>query len=87
MLTNEQKEQIESLTTEEIHTEIVLYRLTHFQRDEKYDHLKACYQQRTSSDKSSTKYDWLNFPLRKIAIGVTSACVILVVSNYLDFSL
>ena len=87
MITNEQKEQIESLTTEEIHSEIVLYRLSHYQRDEKYDYLKACYQQRTSSDKSSTKHNWDNFPIRKIAIGVTSACVILVVSYYLGFSL
>ena len=91
MITDEQKEQIESLTTEEIRSEITLGRLSRSPHDEKYDHLKACYQLRTSGNRSSkrtnTKHDWRDFPLRKIAVGAISASVIVVIINYFSFSL
>ncbi|MCK5003000.1 MAG: hypothetical protein KAS57_08240, partial [Gammaproteobacteria bacterium] len=90
MITDEQKKQIESLTTEEMRYEIILGRLPRSPHDEKYDHLKACYQLRISGNKSSestnTKHDWYGFPLRKIAVGTISACIILVISNYFNFS-
>ena len=86
MITDEQKKQIESLTTEEMRSEIALCRLSNTQGDEKYTHLKACYQLKTLEN-TNTNHDRYALPLRKIAMGVTSACVILVISNYLDFSL
>ena len=88
MITNEQKEQIESLTTEEIHSEIIHYRLSQLPRDEKYDHLKSCYQQRTADNKSSsTLHDWHNSPLGRTAIGATSVYVILLINDYFGFIL
>ena len=91
MITDEQKKQIESLTLEEMRSEITLGRLSLPQRDEKYDHLKACYQLRTSANNSSksinTEHDWNNSSLGKISVVAISACIVLVIGNYFGFSL
>ena len=87
MITDEQKKQIESLTTEEMLSEIAHCRLSNTQGDEKYTHLKACYQLRTSED-TNTNHDRYNLPLGKIAIGITVvAPVAWIIYYYLDISL
>ena len=91
MITDELKKQIESLTTEEIQSAIILCRLSRPQRDEKYNYLKACYQLRTSGNNSfentNTKQDWQNSSLGKISAVSISACIVLVIGNYFGFSL
>lgn len=88
MITNEQKEQIESLATDEIHSEIMLYRLSQVPRDERYDYLKACYQQRTADHKSSSKQrDWQNPLLVGMTAAAVSVFVVFLVNDYFGFSL
>jgi hypothetical protein len=93
MLTDEQKKQIEALTTDEMAYEINLGRLSRFQR-EKFAYLKTCHQLRASekdsseiphvtpgptTDSTNEIHYWHNKPLGKIFIIVVGGILLLCV--------
>lgn len=67
MLTEEQKQSIESLSTDEMAYEIALRNKSRFQR-EKFAYLTVCYNNRLNQNKATMP--WHSKPLGQVAVGV-----------------
>lgn len=90
MLTEEQKQKIEALPTEEMAYEIQLDNASRFQR-EKFTYLKVCYQKRKEAEKQKVAEPWHSTSLGKIAIGVIvvvlGAGLLWLINQYLHINL
>lgn len=90
MLTEEQKQKIEALPTDEMAYEIQLGKSSRFQR-EKFAYLKVCYQKRLETEKPDVANAWHSTSLGKIAIGVIvvvlGAGVLWLINQYLHIDL
>lgn len=69
MLTDEQKQKIELLPTDEMGYEIQLGKSSRFQR-EKFAYLKTCYASRREEERGGDKNPWHSTFLGQIIIGV-----------------